>query len=68
MAPRRPLTRSRSDRVIAGVCGGLADWLGWPAGRVRLLYVVVSLVPFLFPGLLVYLLLWAVLPNEATAT
>ncbi|MDX1594376.1 MAG: PspC domain-containing protein [Gammaproteobacteria bacterium] len=56
------LTRSSSDRVIAGVCGGIAEYLGWPANRVRLLYVVVSILSAGFPGVLVYLILWFLMP------
>lgn len=61
-----PLRRSRRDRMIAGVCGGLAEWLGWDPTLVRVLYVVVSILSAAFPGLLVYLLLWLVMP-EASA-
>ena len=56
------LKRSR-DRVIAGVCGGLADWIGWSPGKVRLIYVVVSVLSAAFPGIIVYLVLWVVMPN-----
>lgn len=57
----RPLRRSH-DRLIAGVCGGIAEWFGWPAGRVRLLYVLVSVLSAAFPGILVYLVLWFLMP------
>jgi phage shock protein C len=50
--------------MIAGVCGGLADWLGWPANRVRILYVIVSLISAAFPGILVYLILWFLMPAQ----
>jgi phage shock protein C len=59
------LVRSSSDRMIAGVCGGLARWLGWDATLVRVAYVVVSILSAAFPGLLVYILLWIVMPREA---
>jgi len=48
--------------MVAGVCGGIADWLGWDPTVVRLLYVVVSIVSVAFPGILVYLILWLVMP------
>ena len=48
--PRNPLRRSRRHRWIAGVCGGLAEWLGWNPTLVRFLYVVVSVVSVGFPG------------------
>ena len=57
-----PLRRSR-DKVIAGVCGGLADKLGWPANRMRVVYVIVSIVSVAFPGILVYLALWFLMPG-----
>ena len=58
------LHRSRSNRMIAGVCGGLAEWLGWDPTLVRVLYVVVSVMSAAFPGILVYLLLWFVMPER----
>lgn len=62
MAPH-PLRRSRRHRMVAGVCGGLADWLGWDPTLVRVLYVVFSVVSAAFPGLLVYAVLWVVMPE-----
>jgi phage shock protein PspC (stress-responsive transcriptional regulator) len=59
-----PLRRSRTDRVIAGVCAGLAKWLGWDVTLVRILYVLVSVFSAAFPGLIVYLILWVVMPKE----
>lgn len=56
------LIRSRRNRMIGGVCGGLAQSLGWDATLVRILYVVVSVISAAFPGILVYLVLWAVMP------
>jgi phage shock protein PspC (stress-responsive transcriptional regulator) len=57
----RELRRSH-NRWIAGVCGGLAEWLGWPANRVRFVYVLVSVLSAAFPGALVYVVLWFVMP------
>jgi len=55
----------RSDRaMVAGVCAGLAGYLGWKVSHVRILYVVVSLFSAAFPGLLVYLILWLVMPKR----
>jgi phage shock protein C len=58
------LYRSRRQRIIAGVCGGIAEALDWPVFRVRVLYVLVSILSAAFPGILVYLLLWIIVPNE----
>ena len=57
------LQRSRRNKVVAGVCGGIADWLGWDPTIVRVLYVVVSVASAAFPGILVYLLLWVLMPK-----
>ncbi len=57
------LERSRRNRMIAGVCGGIAEWRGWDPTVVRLLYVVISIVSVAFPGILVYLLLWIIMPK-----
>jgi phage shock protein PspC (stress-responsive transcriptional regulator) len=57
------LQRSRKNRMIAGVCGGLAEWLGWDVTLVRVLYVVISIASVAFPGILVYLLLWLIMPQ-----
>jgi len=61
MKIQRRLTRS-SDRLLAGVCAGIADYFGWSATRVRLGYVLLSVLSSAFPGLLVYLILWFILP------
>jgi phage shock protein C len=60
----RKLLRSNSNKMIAGVCGGLANYLGWEADKVRVLYVVVSILSAAFPGVLVYLVLWFAMPKE----
>jgi phage shock protein C len=55
--------RSRKQKMIAGVCGGIAEWLGWDPTIVRVLYVVVSILSAAFPGMLVYVVLWVVIPR-----
>ncbi len=57
------LRRSRRHRILAGVCGGLAGWLGWDPTLVRILYVAISICSAAFPGILVYLVLWVVMPE-----
>lgn len=64
MAEGRKLMRSRRDRMIAGVCGGLAEWLGWDATLVRVGYVVISIVSAGFPGTVAYVILWLVMPES----
>jgi phage shock protein PspC (stress-responsive transcriptional regulator) len=59
-----PLRLSSRNSMIAGVCGGLAEWLGWDVTLVRVLYVLVSILSVAFPGIIVYLVLWAVMPRQ----
>jgi len=63
--PPRTLSRSLNDRMIAGVMGGIAHRFGWNVTLLRVLYVVVSIASAAFPGILVYLILWLLIPNEA---
>lgn len=56
-------TRSRSDRMIAGVMGGIARRLGWDANLLRIVFVLVSVLSAAFPGILVYLILWLLMPQ-----
>lgn len=58
------LTRSTTDRKIAGVCGGFAEYFDVDATLVRVAFVLISLFSAAFPGLLVYLLLAFVLPED----
>ena len=58
----RRLARPRDDRWIAGVCSGLARRFGVSSGVMRLIFVVSCLLPG--PQFLIYLILWALLPNE----
>jgi phage shock protein PspC (stress-responsive transcriptional regulator) len=62
----RKLRKSRS-RMIAGVCGGIAEWIGWDPTVVRVLYVLVSILSAAFPGILVYVILWIVMPSPEAA-
>lgn len=54
--------KKSSNKMIAGVCGGIAEWLGWDPTIVRVGYVLVSILSVAFPGLLVYIILWIVMP------
>jgi phage shock protein C len=64
LMPEGQLVRSKNDRMIAGVCGGLARWLGWSSTAVRVLYVLVSFFSAAFPGIIVYIILALVMPAE----
>ena len=56
------LTRSRKDRVISGVCGGLAQYFGLDPVLIRAIFLI-ALLGF-GTGLLPYIVLWIVMPNE----
>lgn len=60
----RSLSRSRHDRMLAGVMGGIARRFGWNSTLVRILFVVLSIVSAAFPGIIVYLILWLLMPEE----
>ncbi len=59
----RTLRRSRTNRVIAGVCGGLEEFFGVDAFWFRLAFLI-ALLPGGVPGILAYLILWLVVPGE----
>lgn len=60
---RKPLRRSRSNRMIAGVVGGLAEYWSLDPTLARVMFVVVSILSVAFPGLLVYAVLWLIIPE-----
>jgi phage shock protein PspC (stress-responsive transcriptional regulator) len=57
-----PLRRSRDKRMIAGVLGGIAEHFDLNVTLLRVLYVIVSIASAAFPGILVYVLLWLLIP------
>lgn len=64
MSANGTLRRSRNEKILAGVCGGIARWLGWDVMTVRVLYVLTSVFTAAFPGTIVYIVLWVVMPEE----
>lgn len=58
------LKRSNRNKMIAGVCAGLAEWLDWDVTLVRIGYVLISIFSAAFPGILVYIILWIVMPKD----
>lgn len=58
------LSRPRDHKIIGGVCAGIAHYLGWGRLKVRVLYIVISLLSAAFPGILVYIILWFLMPEE----
>jgi phage shock protein C len=53
----------RGNGLVAGICAGLGDYFGIDPTIVRVIYVVVSLLSAAFPGILVYIILWFVIPK-----
>jgi phage shock protein C len=62
MVNGRRLTRSR-DKMIAGVCAGIAEYFGWDVTLFRIVFVLASILSVAFPGILVYVVLWVVMPR-----
>jgi len=60
--PPRRLTRSSRHKMIAGVCGGLAEYFQLDPTVVRVAYVLISIVSVAFPGILAYIILMFVMP------
>lgn len=61
---KKPLRRSRSNRMIGGVVGGLANYFGMDPTLARVLYVGISILSAAFPGLIAYILLWIIVPLD----
>jgi phage shock protein C len=59
-----PLRRSRSNRMIAGVVAGLARYFDIDVTLARVIYVLVSICSAAFPGILVYVICWILMPQE----
>ena len=69
VSSRRPLHRSRADKRIAGVCGGLAEYFGADPTVVRVAWVVLTIVPCAIVfGVIAYLVAWLVIPSGPVAT
>ncbi len=59
----KQLRRSRRDRVIAGICGGLGEFFGLNPLWFRIAFLI-SLIPGGVPGLLLYVIMWIIIPSE----
>lgn len=53
-----------NDRMLGGVCAGIAEYLDWDPTLVRVGYLILSIVSAAFPGILVYIILWIVMPQR----
>ncbi len=58
------LYRSGSNRMIAGVCGGIAEYFNIEPSLVRVIYVIISVFSAAFPGIIIYLAAWIIMPDE----
>jgi len=63
MYETRVLRRSRHTRMIGGVVGGFAEYLGMDPTLARVLYVLLSVCSAAFPGMLVYVICWLIIPE-----
>ncbi|MBF7689753.1 MULTISPECIES: PspC domain-containing protein [Acinetobacter] len=61
------LYRSNKQYIVAGVMGGIAERFGWNANLLRVIFVLVSVISAAFPGILVYLILWLLIPKQKIA-
>ena len=59
-----PLRRPADERVLGGVCSGIARWMGWETWLVRAGFLAAALVTSVAPTAVVYMLLWVVMPTE----
>ena len=57
------LKRDKRNGMFGGVCAGLARRFGWSVTGTRVVYVLISVLSAAFPGIIVYLVLWLVLPE-----
>ena len=64
MAGTKGIHRSTSNAVIGGVCAGFAEYFGWSVTGTRVAYVLLSILSAAFPGIVVYLVLWLILPRN----
>ena len=61
------LYRSNKNRMIAGICGGIGEYFDIDPTLVRVVYIIVSVFSVAFPGILVYLILWVIIPHSNKA-
>lgn len=62
----KKLYRSSKQRMVAGICGGLAEYFDMDVNIMRLLFVAISLLSVLFPMVIFYIIAWIIVPEEET--
>ncbi|MBU4485855.1 MAG: PspC domain-containing protein [Candidatus Delongbacteria bacterium] len=58
------LTKSKKNSMFFGICGGIAEWIGWDPTLVRIAYVLASIFSAAFPGILIYIMLIFIMPDD----
>lgn len=61
---RRKIYLSSSDKIVGGVCGGLAEYLGTDPTLVRLIAVILTIMTSVAPGVIIYLIAWVIIPKR----
>ncbi len=61
---KKKLYRSSKQRMIAGICGGLAEYFDMDVNIMRLLFVAIGLVSVLFPMVIFYIIAWIIVPEK----
>jgi len=61
---KQKLMRSSKEKMFAGVLGGIADYLGWDVTILRIVYALVTAFSSMFPGIIIYIILWILMPEE----
>ena len=64
MSQSTGISRDKRNGMIGGVCAGLARHFGWSVTGTRVVYVLVSVLSAAFPGIIVYIILWLLLPES----
>lgn len=64
MSEKGGIKRSSRNSMIGGVCAGIAEHFGWSVTGTRVAYVLLSIFSAAFPGIIVYLILWLLLPLD----
>ena len=63
----KKLKLSRTNKVLAGVCGGLSEFFNVDATLIRILWVVLALITIGFPMVILYVIAWAIMPLDTDA-
>ncbi|MDD5731685.1 MAG: PspC domain-containing protein [Patescibacteria group bacterium] len=64
MPKTKKLFRSKKDRFLAGICAGIGEYLEVDPTIVRVVFVLLTLITGIFPGLIFYFILWVIIPEE----